>query len=484
MIGHATGTRRSADRVGAGHDPTGRPWQRLTATDLINLNVETPTAPTRVGAVAVLDGRALLDSAGRLRLGEVRGTIDRRLDRVPRLRQVIHRAGPLSGGPVWVDDATFRVDRHVHQVDLPPGVPLLDLATRLVAGPLDHRYPLWRMWFVTGLPDGRVALVFGMHHVVADGITTIRLIGALMDSGAQAAREPHRPWTARPAPTRGALVRDSLQATLAGVRRLRHLPAALPGQVLMLVRTRGAPRTSLNHPVGARRRLAAVTVDLEAAREVAHRHHAKINDLVLALAAGGIRALLRSRSEPADGLRLHVSVAVSLRPTTAQADVGNRSGGIVVRVPLDPDPHRRLREIARDSARAKQHQLPTTGNSLLVWLARVGLLRHVSRHQRMVNVVESNVAGPTGTITLLGAPVVAIFPIGTLVGNLSLGFLALSYAGRLTIAVQADADRYPDLPVLIAAMHRDYAALRAAGPRGTALGAPPRPGWRFAATVC
>ena len=99
---------------------------------------------------------------------------------------------------------------------------------------------------------------------------------------------------------------------------------------------------------------------------------------------------------------------------------------------------------------------------MLAWLARVGLLRYVSRHQRMINIVESNVAGPPATITLLGAPVRHIVPIGTLVGNLSLGFLALSYAGRLTIAVQADADRYPDLPVLIAAMRRDYAALLAA----------------------
>ena len=476
MFGHVTSARRSADPVGAGHDRTGQAWQRLTVTDLINLYVETSAAPTRVGAVAVLNGRALLDSAGRLRLGAVRDMIDRRLDRVPRLRQVIHRAGPLSGRPVWVDDATFRVDRHVHELDLPAGDTLLDLATRLLARPLDRRHPLWRVWFVTDLPGDQVALVFGMHHVVADGIAAIGLISALMDSGDQAGPEPRRPWTARPGPTRGALVRDSLRATLASVRRLRYLPAALPGQVRMMLRTRGAPRTSLNQLVGARRRLAEVTVDLEAAREVAHRHQAKINDVVLALAAGGIRALLRSRSEPTDGVRLHVNVAVSLRPTTARADVGNRSGGIAVRVPLDPDPHRRLREIARDSAQAKRHQLPTAANSLLVWLARVGLLRYVSRHQRMVNVVESNVAGPAGTITLLGAPVIDIIPIGTLVGNLSLGFLALSYAGRLTIAVQADADQYPDLPVLIDAMHRDYAALRAAGPRGTALGAPPRPG--------
>jgi diacylglycerol O-acyltransferase len=187
--------------------------------------------------------------------------------------------------------------------------------------------------------------------------------------------------------------------------------------------------------------------------------------VVLAVAAGGIRALLQHRSEPVDGVRVHVSVAVSLRPPEVKTDVGNRSGGIALRIPLDADPHERLHKIARESAEAKSDQLPTAGNSLLVWLTRVGLLRYFSRHQHVINIVESNVAGPPATISLLGAPIRSIVPIGTLVGNLALGFLALSYAGRLTIAVQADADRYRDLAVLVAAMERDCSALLASGAR-------------------
>jgi diacylglycerol O-acyltransferase len=205
-------------------------------------------------------------------------------------------------------------------------------------------------------------------------------------------------------------------------------------------------------------------MDLAAAKAVAHTQGGKVNDVVLTLAAGGIRGLLQGRSERVDGVRMHVSVAVSLRPAKAKDDIGNRSGGIALRVPLGADPHKRLRAIARESTEAKADQQPTVGNSLLVWLARIGVLRYFSRHQRTINFVESNVAGPPARISLLGAPVQDIVPIGTLVGNFTIGFLALSYAGRLTVAVQADADRYPDLPVLIAAMERDCSRLLAAAP--------------------
>jgi len=248
------------------------------------------------------------------------------------------------------------------------------------------------------------------------------------------------------------------------VRRPKRGPALRR----MLAVARDAPHTSLNHPVGAHRRLAALTLDLAEVKEAAHRHQGKVNDVVLALAAGGIRDLLAARSEPVDGVRPHASVAVSLRGSDVSlrgsdvslldnsvGDVGNRTGAIAVGLPLDADPHRRLRRIARESAEAKAHQPVTASNALLVWLARLGLLRWFSRRQHMINIVESNLAGPRETMHLLGAPVTGIVPIGTLAGNISLGFLALSYAGRLTIAVQADADRYPDLPLLLAAMRRD-----------------------------
>jgi hypothetical protein len=100
---------------------------------------------------------------------------------------------------------------------------------------------------------------------------------------------------------------------------------------------------------------------------------------------------------------------------------------------------------------------------VLVWVARTGLLRSLTRRQHLANLIESNVAGPPEPIRVLGAPLPDLVPVGVLAGNLALSFLALSHAGRLTVTVRTDADRYPDLPVVLAAMERDWRALAAAG---------------------
>ncbi|MEV6966024.1 wax ester/triacylglycerol synthase domain-containing protein [Hamadaea sp. NPDC051192] len=409
--------------------------ERLTPTDLINLYVESPSSPARVGALALLDRP--------VELGTLRRRIVDRVAGAPRLRQVVYRPGWLGGRPIWVDSPKFDVGRHVRSAVLPAGVRLTDFAVRLANRPFARDLPPWRIWLVTGLPDGSAALVFAMHHVVADGLTTIRMFAALADDApaVPAGRTlPRPPWV--------ELVRDNVARRLAGLRTLRRPSATTLRQMAGL---RNAPRTSLNGPVGAHRRLDAVTLDLDRAKETAHRHGAKVNDVVLTLAAGGLRALLRSRSEPTDGVELHATVAVSVREAGA-SDGGNRTGGFAVRVPLTADVHRRLEAIARETAVAKGGQAPTAGNALLIGLSRLGVLRWFSRRQRMINFMESDVIGPAAPVRLLGATVLEVVPIGTVVGNMTIGFLAVSYAGRLVVAVQADADRHPDLPVLLAAM--------------------------------
>ncbi|NUT18883.1 MAG: DUF1298 domain-containing protein [Hamadaea sp.] len=427
--------------------------ERLTPTDLINVYVETPAAPARVGALALLDGTPSLD--------ELRTRIAERAPRVPRLRQVVYRPRWFAGRPIWIDAPEVDLAYHVRQIALPGTERLTDLAVRLTNEPLDPGRPLWRVWLVTGLTGGdRAAVVFAMHHVVADGLTTVRLFSALAD-GARPLPTP----TPTPRPGWATLAQDNLARRLAALRAVR-LPDV--SQWRQMAALRHAQRTSLTAPVGVRRRLDTVTVDLQEAKAAAHRHGGKVNDVVLALAAGGLRGLLRTRGEVVDDVDLHATVAMSLRDTEHTADTanGNRTGGVAVRVPLSADVHDRLADIAWRSAQAKARQLPTASNGLLIGLSRLGLLRWFSRHQRMIHFVESNVAGPPDDVRLLGTTIVEVVPIGTVVGNISIGFLALSYAGRLTIAVQADADGYPDLPILLSAMRRD----------ATALGLTPEPG--------
>jgi WS/DGAT/MGAT family acyltransferase len=442
---------------------------RLSAVDMINLVVESRETPMAVGAVLVVDGRAWGDADARL--PAIRAAIDRRLVDLAPLRRIVHRSGPLAGRPVWVDDPDLRVDRHVLPAAVPPPgdeQELLRLVADLMAPVLDRAHPLWRLWVVTGLTRDRVALVVKLHHVIADGPAAIG--PTLLDAPVEA-RAPGRAWRPAPVPAWPELTADNARATLVAARLLagrlsaRKLTTAVRGHLRVLDEGRGAPRTSLNAPVGPRRRLAVLRLDLTTARLVTHRYGGTVNDLVLSLATAGLRALLQSRGEPVDGLRLRCTVAVSLRPPGSAA-AGNRTGGFVVRLPCgEPAPGRRLAMVAAETARAKRDQPATAGNALLVWLARLGLARWFARRQRLTNVLESNVVGPTAPIRVLGTPVLDLVPIGNLAGNLGVSFLALSYAGRLVITVQADADRFGDLPVLMAAMRRDWAALSGSDPR-------------------
>jgi hypothetical protein len=216
----------------------------------------------------------------------------------------------------------------------------------------------------------------------------------------------------------------------------------------------------LNAPIRPRRRIAVVRLDLARAKEISHGYGGKVNDLVLNLIASGLRALLVARGEPVDGLVLHAAVAVSLRTQAESDQAGNRAGIVVVRLPLhEPDPGARLRTIAAETAVAKRGQLAANEQHLMVFLARSGLMRYFTRRQRLSNLIESNVTGPSEPIRVLGVPVQELIPVGVIAGNLAIAFLAFSYAGRLTVTVWCDAARFPDLPVLVEAMNRDWTEL-------------------------
>ncbi|WP_164465859.1 wax ester/triacylglycerol synthase domain-containing protein [Actinoplanes teichomyceticus] len=489
-------------------------FPRLTAEDLINLAAEGPDTPIHVAAIAVLDGTTLGDPAGRPRLAEIRAAVEARLARVPRLRQVIRPSGPFGGRPVWVDAPRFRIADHVGVAELPPPYDegaLLRLAERLLVPVLDRSRPLWRMWLIPGLPDGRMAVMFLLHHVVADGMAAIRMVTTLLGDTPphpdptigpgptplpetpphpgptigpgptplpESTPHPDPSWRPRPAPRWRALVADRLR-DLRPAPPVRRTGSPLPG-LRMLGAAWRSPRTSLNVPLTPGRRLVVLPFPLAEARTVAHRYGATVNDLILALAAGGVRALLRSRGEPADRLWLNCTVAVSLRAGSAGPD-GNRTGAMLVRLPVAAgQPADRLRAVTAATARAKGEQSVTAANGILVALARLGLVRWFSRRQHVTALVESNMTGPVTPIRLLGAPVRRVIAVGNLAGNVALSVVALSYAGELTVTVQAGADGFPDLPTLVAGIRQDWATLAAgchpSGAGGVPAGGGPRAG--------
>jgi diacylglycerol O-acyltransferase len=445
--------------------------ERLAAEDQIML---WPDAlwPQEIGAIAVLDGASLLDSAGRVRIETVQQAVEGRLHLVPRFRQLLYQPGRGLGGPLWVDAPGLDLADHVRVVPLPaPGdeAALLRTVEHLRRHRLDRSRPLWEMCFLPGLPNGRVGLFVRTHHAIADGIAGVATFGAFLDPGPDLPAVPAVPWTPEPLPTPRELFVDNLRrrgdrlghvvSTLARpVTVARSIRAAWPA-MRDLFTAQPAPATSVNRVVGPDRSLAIVRSSLDPVRQTAHAHGATINDVLLAVTTAGLRALLRSRGEPVDQLTPRIDVPVTLRPAQGRDQArGNLIGQMMVPLPVGvSDPGQRLARIAAETRARKATRPASVGVLLRNRMARRVLLRLLDRQP--VNLTSADLPGPRRPVQLAGARLLEVFPVLPLMGNVTLGVGALSYAGQFNITVIADRDTYPDLDIFVTGMRDDLAAL-------------------------
>jgi diacylglycerol O-acyltransferase / wax synthase len=446
------------------------PIDRLTPLDQLMLRAS-EIWPQHIGALALLDGTALLEPGGRFRIEAVREAVESRLHLVPRFRQVVHVPRRGLGGPLWVDAPSFDLGEHVRVLSLPAGAgeaELLRAIERLRSKRLDPSRPLWEMWFLPGLPEERIALFVKLHHAIADGMAAMATISALLDAAPDAPTAPAHPWAPARPPSARALLADNLvrhlerlAGALSALARprttLRRLRAAWPA-IRELLAEQPASATSLDRMVGAGRDLALIRATLDAVKEVAHAHDATVNDVLMAVTAGGLRALLRSRREPVEHTTVRVYVPVSLRRRGRGPQQGNLIAQMAVPLPLEkPDPGRRLRQVAAETARRKARTRTSLGTLFGGRIARRLMLKAVMRQR--VNVTTASIPGPTMPLHLAGARVLEVFPVLPLIANEPLGVGALSYAGAFYIGVVADRDAFPDLDIFAAGAREELHAL-------------------------
>jgi WS/DGAT/MGAT family acyltransferase len=447
-----------------------KPIERLTPLDRLMLWASRRW-PQDVCALIVLDGAPLLGDDGQLRLARLRETIEGRLHLAPRLRQLIHHPARGLGGPIWVDAPAFDIAHHVRELRLEPPTgeaELLAAAEHILGRRLDPARPLWEMWFLTGLPGQRVALFVRIHHAIGDGIATMAMVASLCDP------PPGRPapvaaaWHPRPIPSGRALLADNLVRRLRGLAHvlsavlrprttLRRIRDAAPA-VREILAEEPATATSIDREVGPHRRLALIRTSLAAVRRVGRAHDGTVNDVLLAVTAAALRALLQHRGEPVDDTTLRIYVPVSLRQRLRGAQQGNRIAQMTVPLRMgESDPHRRLHDIASETTRRKART--RTSLDSLPLRGPLGRLALVAVMRQRVNATSASIPGPRTPLHLAGARAIEVIPIVPLVANGTVGVCALSYAGELTIGIAVDRDAYPDLEVLVGAMRAELRAL-------------------------
>ena len=409
------------------------------------------------GALLVLDGRPLSDRAGRFQIDRARSFIESRLERVPRFRQLLYVPPGRLGGPVWVDARQFDVSEHVTEIAVPGPAgeaEVLAVVEELWCRRLDRSRPLWSMCFLTGLPEGRVALFLRIHHAIADGVAAIATFAGLLDTAPDAGPAAAQPWTASPPPSAGELFRDSLRERGAAVRRSVS-PLLHPARTFRAVRgvwpalhevfaDQPLAPTSLDAVVGQGHNLAPIRTSLSLMKEIALAHGATVNDVLLALITAGLRRLLSGRGELEPEMVVRISVPVSLRLAERAQARGNLISTMVVPLPVgNPEPTVRLRRIAAETARRKTISRPSMAifptNRLLGPL----MLKAIKRQR--VNVASTNVPGPGQPLYLAGSRILEVLPFLPLIGNEPLAIGAMSYAGQFNIMAVGDRELVPDL---------------------------------------
>ncbi len=458
---------------------------RMSAQDASFLHLETDASPMHVGGVSIFDGPPPPD-------GRFEDHVAARLDLVPRYRQVV-RTVPLGlGSPVWVDDPYFNLGYHVRRTALPsPGSDqqLRALVGRVMSQNLDPDKPLWEMWMVEGLGDGRWALVSKVHHCMVDGIASTDLMTVLLD----ATPEPAQPdqasaWASGPYPTEAQLLAEALAGgvrlplriagtALATVRDPRRLLAATGAAVRGLAASsslaRRPPQSSLNGPLGPHRRWGSARGTLADVRTIRSGLGGTVNDVVLAAISQGFRDLLVARGERVDR-PLRSLVPVSVRAPDERGTYNNRVSAMFAELPIEiDDPVERLLSVAEQMADLKESSQAVAGEVLtsLSGFAPPLLLMLGARvagrlPQRSVNTGTTNVPGPQFPLYASGRRMLEAFPYIPLFANVRLAVAIFSYDGRLSFGISGDYDTTADLQLLCDGIERGLADLVSAARRG------------------
>ena len=429
---------------------------RLSALDASFLQVESPTAHMHVGWVASFAPSTDRPAPG---FEELRAHLESRLCRAPRYRQRLEPV-PL-GEPLWVDDQDFDCSRHVRHARTQD---LSALADSVMSVPLDRDRPLWEMWIATGLPDDRIGLVGKAHHCLVDGIAAVELASLVLDPTPEP--EPGEPdgWRPRPAPGRverlAIGVRDRLAAQLSVLTAPAELMLA-PRRLLSAAgeaRRVGAaladslrpatPVGPLNQPTSPLRHVALLDRPLDDLRQVKSHFQTTVNDVVLAVCAGGIRRFLERRGQPA--VPLKTMVPVSVRPDGSDGELGNQISFIFVDLPChEADPVMRLYDVHRATSDRKRAGESQGADRVLRALSYVPgpVQRAASRmaaSERAFNLTISNIPGPAQPLYMLGCRLESAYPVVPLADRHALSIGMHTSGGGAFFGLYADRKALPD----------------------------------------
>ncbi len=457
-------------------------YERLSEQSASFLHLEGSRFFAHSTTVLLFESGPFVNDVGGVDFEALRGAIEARLHLAPRYRQKL-RWIPVEKHPVWVDDREFKLEYHLRHTSVPrPGgaEQLKRMVARIHAQRLDRDRSPWECWVLEGVAGGRFALLFKTHHCLADGRAAGDLLQALLSTDAQAERPEGPSFYPRPMPSPLELAWDEIlrasRLPRRGVEVTRRLFAeasdlqaeiALRGRgiaSLLGYRIRGI-ETPLNGSVGPHRRFETVRVPLADVKPMRARLGASLNDVILAVVAGAVRAFLRERLVNPATLDFRVATPV----LTRSAAGGEVLDEWLIDLPVwEKEGIGRLERIRAQTRRLKERAdaIPAaeivregefTSPRLLALGARTLSMR-APAHLAVVNVPGSQVP-----LYLEGARLLETYGLTPLRRANGLAITAMSYDGSLYLGLVGDFDLLPDIQRFAGALRASFREL--AGPR-------------------
>jgi len=436
--------------------------QRLSPVDAAFLYLERPEIPVHIAAVSIFDRPIPFE--------EFVASIESKLPLVPRYRQKVVMPPYNLGLPTWEEDRDFDIRRHIFHVKLerPGGETELEaLAGRTLSQLMDRSKPLWDVHVVDGLKDGRGALIWRVHHALADGVSGASLLSVMLDptpEGSGAVSKPrsrHRRATLSQASLTGA-VSEMVQNTMDGlVAAEKGLVGFAQGLVAGSMRSglkdvvgllpelaESIERLPFNRPCGSERKFCWTELDLARVQAVREALGGTVNDVILTVVTRALARYAKLHGESVVNRFVRIVCPVSLRNGGQQGELGNQISFLPVALPLDiRSPARMLKAVARRTSVMKHAgaaglvalaagciaAMPAPLQALLWWG-----IPQVILPVSLFNLICTNIPGSSVPLYAVGRRMIASYPQVPTGWDLGVGCAVQSYDGKLCFGLIAD----------------------------------------------
>jgi WS/DGAT/MGAT family acyltransferase len=436
-------------------------------------------------------------------LAEWRAAIEKRLHLLEPLRRRLVEVPMNLDHPFWIEDPNFDLDFHVRHTAVPPpgnDEQIADVISRIIGRPLDRTRPLWETYVIEGMPAGRYGILTKVHHATIDGASGAELLTMMLDStpGGDDIPPPTEEWKPERIPSdfevlqraalslarkpgRGILlsartvrelgkatsnpfivaianqVRDGLKGPLGAILNVGRNRDTEPDTPPIALPSLNAPRTSFNATITPHRRFAYRSTSLDAVKAVKTALGATVNDVVMAVCAGGLRTYLDKKGELPE-IPLVAMVPVSIRTGEETEKWTNRVSAIIAEIPTHiDDPIERVRAVHESMVTSKQLFDAIPASTLTEFasfpppavftraMRMATRFQMGNRFQMPVNVTISNVPGPRQPLYSAGSKLLHYYPVSTIAEGQGLNITVQSYLDVLDIGLVSCRELVPDV---------------------------------------